>query len=89
MAHPLQKKAQAYALLLTGNSCRYVAKETGVPLATVGRWRLEAFREYGSYIATWRAAVRKSLGGRELIEMGRRLRQLRRSEQNETKKGIH
>lgn len=80
MAHSLQKKAQAYALLLTGNSCRYVAKSTGVPLATIGRWRLEAFAEYGDVIATWRAALRKTIGGRELIEMGRRLRRLRRSQ---------
>lgn len=34
-------KAQALALLLTGNSIRYVARTVGVPRATVGRWALE------------------------------------------------
>jgi len=39
MAHPIETKAEALVLLLTGESPRYVAKETGVPLTTVKRWR--------------------------------------------------
>jgi transposase-like protein len=39
MAHPVEVKAQALALLLTGDSPRHVAKELGLPLTTVKRWR--------------------------------------------------
>lgn len=39
MAHPARIKAEALAMLLTGDSPRYVAKQTGVPLTTVNRWR--------------------------------------------------
>jgi len=39
MAHSEQTKAAALVLLMTGDSPRYVAKQTGVPLTTVKRWR--------------------------------------------------
>lgn len=39
MAHPIKVKAHALAMLLTGDSPRFVARETGVPLTTVKRWR--------------------------------------------------
>lgn len=39
MSHSPQTKAAALAMLLTGNSTRYVSEHTGVPLTTVKRWR--------------------------------------------------
>lgn len=39
MAHPIRIKANALVMLLTGDSPYYVAKQTGVPLTTVKRWR--------------------------------------------------
>lgn len=39
MAHSIHTKAYAMALLLTGDSPRFVARQTGVPLTTVKRWR--------------------------------------------------
>ncbi len=39
MAHSARTKAAALALLLTGNTPRFVAEQTGVPLTTVKRWR--------------------------------------------------
>jgi hypothetical protein len=42
MAHTGETKARALALLTLGNTPRYVARETGVPLTTMRRWRPEA-----------------------------------------------
>ena len=39
MAHSDETKANALVMLLTGDSPYYVAKQTGVPLTTVKRWR--------------------------------------------------
>lgn len=38
MSHPVKVKAQAIALLMVGNSDRYVSEATGVPRRTVRRW---------------------------------------------------
>lgn len=61
MAHPLQKRSQVYALLLTGSSTRYAAKETGIPLSTVKRWRRQCVAEYGASLAGIRSQVRETL----------------------------
>jgi Homeodomain-like domain len=42
MAHPDHIKAQALALLVLGNTPRYVAKQLGIPRTTVRRWQIEA-----------------------------------------------
>jgi transposase-like protein len=39
MAHSPQVKANALVMLMLGDSPRYVAEQTGVPLTTVKRWR--------------------------------------------------
>jgi hypothetical protein len=39
MAHSPHVKANALAMLMLGDSPRYVAEQTGVPLTTVKRWR--------------------------------------------------
>lgn len=43
MAHSEQLKARAMALLVEGHAPGYVAKQTGVPYATVKRWQQEVF----------------------------------------------
>lgn len=42
MAHSPHTKARAMAALLLGDTPRHVAKEMGIPLTTVRRWRPEA-----------------------------------------------
>jgi transposase-like protein len=42
MAHPIQVKAQAMAMLMTGDAVTYVAKRLGVPKQTVSRWKVDA-----------------------------------------------
>jgi transposase-like protein len=42
MAHNPHTKAQAMALLMLGNTPRYVSAQLGVPRTTVRRWRVEA-----------------------------------------------
>jgi hypothetical protein len=44
MPHPDHIKAQALALLVLGNTPRYVAKQLGIPRMTVWRWQIEARR---------------------------------------------
>lgn len=44
MAHPLRVKAQAMAMLITGDTVTYVAKVTGVPKQTISRWKVDADR---------------------------------------------
>ena len=39
MAHKASIKAYAIALLMTGDSPRFVSHETSVPLTTIKRWR--------------------------------------------------
>jgi hypothetical protein len=39
MAHSPHVKANALVMLMLGDSPRYVAQQTGVPLTTVKRWR--------------------------------------------------
>lgn len=39
MAHSTEKQAQVWALLMLGNTPRYVSQQTGVPLTTVRRWK--------------------------------------------------
>jgi len=41
MAHSKEKKAQAWALLLTGHTVAQTAEATGVPKQTVSRWKNE------------------------------------------------
>lgn len=43
MAHSPQTKAQAMAMLLTGDSPKYVAGQLGLPYATIKRWQGAAF----------------------------------------------
>lgn len=45
MSHPIKVKAEALALLMVGNSDRYVSQETGVPLTTIKRWRKNDMRQ--------------------------------------------
>lgn len=71
MAHAEKTKAAAYAMLLTGHSCRYVASQLDVPLSTVGRWRQDAWREYGPGL---RSLLERRAGGSELIALGQRLK---------------
>jgi len=42
VAHNAQTKAHALALLMLGNTPRYVAAQTGIPLGTAKRWQPEA-----------------------------------------------
>lgn len=42
MAHSLDTKAQALALLALGNTPRHVAAQLGIPRTTVRRWQPEA-----------------------------------------------
>jgi hypothetical protein len=42
MAHPLNVKAQAMAMLMTGDAVVYVAKQLGIPKQTISRWKPEA-----------------------------------------------
>ena len=67
MAHSLEKQAQVWALLMVGNTPRWVSAQSGVPLTTVRRWRKPA-------MAYMRECLRGSERGREVIEMGKRLR---------------
>lgn len=41
MAHSEAAKGRALALLMTGNTVNYVAKETGIPRTTIRRWKYE------------------------------------------------
>lgn len=43
MAHSEQIKARALAMLLTGDSPRYVAAQLSLPRSTVRRWQREAY----------------------------------------------
>ena len=43
MAHSEHIKAQALAMLLTGDSPRYVAAQLSLPRSTVRRWQREAY----------------------------------------------
>jgi len=45
MTHSPNTKAQALAMLMLGDSPRYVAQQTGVPLTTVKRWRNHDMKE--------------------------------------------
>lgn len=67
MAHDLRVQAEVWALLMVGNTPRYVSAITGVPLTTVRRWRPKA-------MAYMRECLQGSERGREIIEMGKRLR---------------
>lgn len=67
MAHDLRVQAQVWAMLMTGDTPRYVSAKTGVPLTTVRRWRPKA-------MAYMRECLQGSERGREIIEMGKRLR---------------
>lgn len=42
MAYPLPIKAQVMAMLLTGDTVSYIAKQLGLPKQTVSRWRAES-----------------------------------------------
>jgi len=44
--HSPHTKAKALAMLMLGDSPRYVAQQTGVPLTTVERWRNKDVREW-------------------------------------------
>lgn len=46
MAHPIETQAKALAMLMLGDSPRYVATQTGVPLTTVKRWRNNEMRQW-------------------------------------------
>ncbi len=46
MAHPIEVQAKCLAMLMLGDSPRYVAKKTGVPLTTVKRWRNNEMRQW-------------------------------------------
>lgn len=80
MAHPPRVKAQAMAMLMTGDAVGYVSRTLGVPKQTVSRWRVEAdqwFREIvrsSPELQAIAAAIREVLPG------------LQRSRQNGTKK---
>ncbi len=52
MTYPAETKAQAMAMLLTGDTPRYVAQQTGIDRRTLRRWRDAAFGQ-----------VRGSFGG--------------------------
>jgi hypothetical protein len=58
MAHREQTKAQALAMLMTGDTPGYVAAQLGVPLTTVKRWRKET-----------RALLRDALGSEARAEI--------------------
>jgi len=45
MTYDPPRKAQALALLLTGDTPRYVAKATGVPRTTLRRWQANELRD--------------------------------------------
>jgi hypothetical protein len=49
MAHDERTKARALALLMLGNTPRYVAREIGVSLTTVRRWRPEALAMWDEF----------------------------------------
>jgi hypothetical protein len=82
MAHPIEVKAQAMVMLMTGDNVVYVAKQLGVPKQTVSRWKPEAdqfFREIVQSSPELRAiaaAIREVLPG------------LHRPYKNGTKKGF-
>ena len=66
MAHSNATKAQACALLLLGNSVRYVSEQTNVPRSTVGRWRQEVVKPI------WRDIAKQHNLGAELAQFFRR-----------------
>jgi transposase-like protein len=66
--HSDDTKARALALLMLGNSPRYVAREMGVPLTTVRRWRPEARAEICAALPDGLFAELRDLG-RELGEV--------------------
>lgn len=65
MARSAGDRAKVYVMLWTGDSPRHVAKETGVPLTTVRRWRKPAF-------ALLRQELQQSERGRELLQLAQR-----------------
>jgi len=42
MAHPPEVKAQALALLLTGERVMVVSRKVGIPKQTISRWRRDS-----------------------------------------------
>jgi len=69
MAHSPHTKANALTMLMLGDSPRYVAQHTGVPLTTVKRWRNKDMREWVREIfgpgfgRSFRMALKKRLQG--------------------------
>lgn len=64
MAHSEKTKARALALLMMGNTPRYVAEQTGVPLTTIRRWRPEARALWADVLTPAdRAQIRDALAG--------------------------
>jgi hypothetical protein len=65
MAHPDHIKAQAMALLILGNTPRYVAAQLGIPRTTVRRWQPEAHALIRELVGDQLAGALAVIGGSE------------------------
>lgn len=63
MAHPIDMKARALALLALGNTPRYVAKQLGIPRTTAQRWQKEARVMLREIVGDPLAAALATIGG--------------------------
>ena len=68
VTHPIETKARAIALLITGNSQAHVSRLTGVPKQTISRWQVDAEQ-------FMRDCLKTHPEYQTLVESGRRLRQ--------------
>src|SRR5262245_23923331 len=80
MAHPIEPKAKALAMLMTGHSVKETAEACDVPKQTISRWKHKDLQ------ALLREVMAVSPALRELSVWGRRLRQARLSYKTGLKK---